>query len=61
MEREKTNSTNLIQSRLFVSLILDKYLSDTEKTIDKQDMNVMANILMQVENCLDQHILTMNA
>jgi hypothetical protein len=61
MEREKTNSTNLIQSRLFVSLILDKYLSDAERTIDKQDMDVMANILMQVENCLDQHILTMNA
>jgi hypothetical protein len=59
MEREISNSTKLIESRLFVSLILDKYLSDTTGTIDKQDMSVMADLLAMVENCLYQHISAM--
>ena len=56
-KHEKSNPTDLIESRLFVSLILDKYLSDTDRAIDRQDMNVMANLLMQVESWLDEYTL----
>jgi hypothetical protein len=58
-EHERFNSTKLIESRLFVSLILDKYLSDTDRAIDTQDMNVIADILMQVENWIDEYISAM--
>ena len=57
MEREIPSPTKLIESRLFVSLILDKYLSDTDRAIDRQDMSIMADILTQVENWLDEYTL----
>jgi hypothetical protein len=59
MEREIPDSTKLIESRLFVSLILDKYLSDADRAIDRQDMNVMADILSKAESWLDEYILAM--